>query len=80
MDVMDYLLVIRANYKKNSYLYNYSEKLFCQAYCFNFFSSQNNFLIKQIVLIFSLIRAASFSDSWLGILNLKNLKHLEKDK
>ena len=28
MDVMDLLLVIRINYK-NSYLNNYSEKLFC---------------------------------------------------
>ena len=42
--------------RKNSYLNNYLKKLFCQAYCFNFFSSQNSFLVKHIVLIFSLAR------------------------
>ena len=44
MDVMDYLLVIRVNYKKkNSFLNYYLEKPFCQANCFNFQSNQDNF-------------------------------------
>ena len=48
IDEMDWLLVIRVNYKKNSYLNNYSETLLCQANCFNFFSSQDRFLVKHI--------------------------------
>ena len=36
------------------------KKLFSQGYCFNFFSSQNNFFVKDIVLIFCLIRTAFF--------------------
>ena len=50
---------------KNSYLNNYSEKIFCQAYCFNFFPSQNRFFAKQIVLILNLTRTAFLSDIWL---------------
>ena len=48
---------------KNSYLNNYLEKLFCQAYCFNFYSSQNTCFssYNNIVLIFSLIRTAFLS-------------------
>ena len=57
-------------------LNNYSEKLFCQACCFNFFSSQNSFFVKQFVLIFSLLRKAFLSN----ILNLKNAKHIKKVK
>ena len=61
---MDYLLVIRVNYKiKNSYLNNYSKTLFCQAIvlifslviiafceanCFNFHSNQGSFFVKYI--------------------------------
>ena len=33
---------------KNSYLNNYSEKLFCEAYCFNFQSNQGTFFVKHI--------------------------------
>ena len=46
--------------KKN--LDNYLKKLFCQGYCFNFFSSQNSFFLSynSIVLVFSLIRAAFY--------------------
>ena len=49
MNLMDQLLVIRVN-KRNSYL----KELFCQAYCFKFFSSQNRFFVKHIVLLLSL--------------------------
>ena len=45
MDVMDYLLVIKVNYKK-SYFNNYSQKPFCQANCFNFQSLQDSFFYK----------------------------------
>ena len=31
MNMLDYLLVTRVNYKKTYYLNNYPEKLFCQA-------------------------------------------------
>ena len=48
MDVMDQLLVTKVNYKRNSYLDNYLQKLLCQACCFNFFSSQNSFFVKHI--------------------------------
>ena len=41
-------MVIRVNYKKNSYLNNYPEKLFCQANCFNFQSNQDSIFIKHI--------------------------------
>ena len=71
----DGLALIRVKYKKNSYLNNYFKKLFCQAYCFIFFSSQNSSFVKH-VLIFSLITIAFLS----SILNLKNAKHLKKDK
>ena len=72
--------------KKNSYLNNYSEKLFCQANCFNFQSSQGSFFVKHNVLIFSLILSEELfcesikilSDFWLGILNLKNASNLKK--
>ena len=37
------------------------KKLFCQAYYFNFFSNQNSFFVKRIVLIFSLITASFLS-------------------
>ena len=33
---------------------------FCQAYCFNFFSSQNSFFLKQVVLIFNLVKKSFF--------------------
>ena len=49
-------------YIQNNVCDEYSEKLFCQAYCFNFFSSQNIFFEEEIVLIFSLIRTAFLSD------------------
>ena len=61
VNMMDELLVIRINLKKNSHLNNYLKKLFCQAYCSNFFSSQNSIFFKHIVLIFSLIRTALLS-------------------
>ena len=32
---------------KNSFLNNYSEKLFCQAYCFNFQSNKESLVYKQ---------------------------------
>ena len=32
----------------NSYLNNYSEKLFCRANCFNFESNQDNVFVKHI--------------------------------
>ena len=40
---------------KNSYLNDYLEKFCCQASFFDFFSSQNNFSVKRIVLIFSFV-------------------------
>ena len=49
INMMDQLLVIRVN-KRNSYL----KGLFCQAYCFKFFSSQNCFFVKHVVLLLSL--------------------------
>ena len=53
MDMTDKLLDIRVNYKKknkkkNGYLNNYSKKFFCQAYCFNFQSSQASFFVRHI--------------------------------
>ena len=45
MYMMDWLLVIRVNYK-NSYLNNYSDKLFCQTYCFNFQPNKDSFFVK----------------------------------
>ena len=69
-------LLLKLIKKKNSDLNNYSEKPFFQTYCVNFSSSQKSFFVKQIVLIFSLIRTAFL----LGILNLKNTKHLKYDK
>ena len=40
-------MVIRINYQK-SYLNNYSEKLFCRAYCCNGQFNQDSFSIKHI--------------------------------
>ena len=40
-------MVIRINYQK-SYFNNYSEKLFCRAYCFNGQFNQDSFFIKHI--------------------------------
>ena len=54
---------------KNSYLNNYLEKLFCQAYCFHFFYSQNSFFCQSIKIL---------SDFWLDIVNLKNAKHFKE--
>ena len=48
---------------KNSYFNNYLKKFFSQAYSFIFFSSQNSFPVKQIVLTFSPVRTAFFSQS-----------------
>ena len=31
IDTMDYLLVVRVNYKKNCYLNSYSKQLFCES-------------------------------------------------
>ena len=40
------LLFTGVNYKKNSYLKNYLKKrFFGQAYCLNYFSSHNSFLL-----------------------------------
>ena len=50
MNMIDQLLIIVINLKKNSYLNNYLKKLSCQTYCF-----------KHIVSIFSLIRTAFLS-------------------
>ena len=47
MEMMNQLLVARVNYKKNSYLNNYSEKLFCRANCFNFQSNQDSYIVNQ---------------------------------
>ena len=47
MEMMDQLLVARVNYKKNSYLNNYSKKLFCRANCFNFQSNQDSYIVNQ---------------------------------
>ena len=41
-------MVIRVDYKRNSYLNNGSEKLFCQANCFTFQSNQDSFFAKYI--------------------------------
>ena len=49
MDMMGSLLVIRVNYKKSSCLSKYIKKLFCQAYCVNFQSNEDSFLVKHIV-------------------------------
>ena len=61
IDIMDYLLVVIDNYK-NTYLNNYSEKLFCQVNCFNFQSNLYSFL----------------SNIWLDISSLRNMKHLKR--
>ena len=46
MDTMDYLFFLALQLIiKNSYLNNYSEKLFCQANCFDFQSNQNSFFL-----------------------------------
>ena len=58
---------------KNSYLNNYSEKLFCQVNCFNFASSQNSLFVKK------LFNFQFYQDSFFVILNLKNVKHLRKE-
>ena len=61
---------------RNTYLNNYSEKLFFVIkIVLAFFSSQNSFFVKQIILIFSLIRDSLLS----SIINLKNLKNLKKN-
>ena len=44
MDVMDYLVVMRVNYRK---LLKTIKKGLCQANCFNFFSSRNSFFVKH---------------------------------
>ena len=58
---------------KNSYLNNYSKSIFCQANCFNFFSSQNSYFVKQI-LIFSLIMTSFLS----SLLNMVKLQHVRR--
>ena len=80
MDMMDKLLVIRVNNlkKKKKTVILIFRKVFLQAYYFKFFTSQNSFFVKQIVLISSLIKTSFLSDFWLGILNLKYEKHLKK--
>ena len=71
IDMIDLLFVIRVNYKKkNSYANNYLKKAFCQANCFNFFSSQDIFFVKY----FFLVRTALLST----ILNLETAKNLKK--
>ena len=45
MDMTDYLLVIRVNYKKKSYLNNYLKRISCKAYYFNFQSNQDSFFV-----------------------------------
>ena len=47
--VVDQLLVIRVNCKKNSYLNNYLEKLFLRAYCFLSSVGQLFYIGKNIV-------------------------------
>ena len=42
-------MVIRVNYKKNSYINNYLKKLFCQAYCFNLQFNQDRFFVKHTI-------------------------------
>ena len=41
-------MVVSVNYKKNSYLNNYSKKLLCQANCFNFQSNQDSFFVRLL--------------------------------
>ena len=56
-------------YQKNTNLNNYLKKVFCQAYCFNSFSSQNSFICQAYCFNFESIK--TLSDFWLGILNFK---------
>ena len=56
-------------YQKNTNLNNYLKKVFCQAYCFNSFSSQNSFICQAYYFNFESIK--TLSDFWLGILNFK---------
>ena len=68
-------MVIRVNYKKAAVLItSYLKKLFSIEKMF--VSGQNSFFVKQIVLIFSLIRTAFLS----SILNLKNAKNLKNTR
>ena len=84
MDMRDQLLDIIANYKKEVILittekrffvkhivliFFQSKQLFCQAYCFNFQTNQDSFFCQCIKIL---------SDFWLGIVNLKNARHLKK--
>ena len=70
MDMMDWFLVIRVNYKEKVILitiqksffvkhivlifFSSQNTFFFEAYCFNFFSHQNRFFVQDIVLIFRL--------------------------
>ena len=48
MNMMEWLLVIRVNYKKTVILITIKKAFFCQAYCFNFFSNQDSFFVHYI--------------------------------
>ena len=45
---MDQLLVTKVDFKKSVILIKHLKNLFCQANCFNFFSSWNNFFVWHI--------------------------------
>ena len=59
---------------KNSYLNNYSKKLFCQAYYFHFQSNQDSFFIKNILFNFQ----SNQNSFFIKHIKFQNRKELKK--
>ena len=71
--IIESLLII-----KNSYLNNYSENIFCQAYLFYFFLQSEQLFCQVYCFNFQSNHDGFLSDFQLGILSFENAKNLDK--